>query len=87
MSEKLDKLRASLEKEKERRIKINNRIESLERRIQEAEAAKVNEMVRTAKVTHAGTACRPAAAVGCHHPEPGCAVCRRCNFREGGRCR
>lgn len=25
MSEKLDKLRASLEKEKERRIKINNR--------------------------------------------------------------
>ena len=39
MSEKLDKLRASLEKEKERRIKINNRIESLERRIQEAEAA------------------------------------------------
>ena len=43
MSEKLDKLRASLEKEKERRIKINNRIESLERRIQEAEAAKVNE--------------------------------------------
>ena len=41
MSEKLDKLRASLEKEKERRIRINNRIESLERRIQEAEAAKV----------------------------------------------
>ena len=41
MSEKLDKLRASLEKEKERRIKINNRIESLERRIQEAEAAEV----------------------------------------------
>ena len=51
MSEKLDKLRASLEKEKERRIKINNRIESLERRIQEVEAAEVNEMVRTAKVT------------------------------------
>mgnify|MGYP000801859320 CR=1 FL=1 len=51
MSEKIDKLRASLEKEKERRIKINNRIESLERRIQEAEAAEVNEMVRTAKVT------------------------------------
>ena len=41
MSEKLDKLRASLEKERERRIKINTRIESLERRIQEAEAAKV----------------------------------------------
>ena len=53
MSEKLDKLRASLEKEKERRIKLNNRIEILERRIQEAEAAEVNvnEMVRTAKVT------------------------------------
>ena len=47
MSEKLDKLRASLEKERERRIKINTRIESLERRIQEAEAAEVNEMVRT----------------------------------------
>mgnify|MGYP002953945032 CR=1 FL=1 len=29
---------------------------------------------------HAGTACRPAAAVGCHHPEPGCTVCRGCNF-------
>ena len=51
MSEKLDKLRASLEKERERRTKINTRIESLERRIQEAEAAEVNEMVRTAKVT------------------------------------
>ncbi len=35
MSEKLEKLRAMLEKEKERRIKLNNRIEILERRIQE----------------------------------------------------
>ena len=43
MSEKLEKLRAMLEKEKERRIKLNNRIEILERRIQEAEAAEVNE--------------------------------------------
>ena len=34
MSEKLDKLRASLEKERERRIKINTRIESLERQLQ-----------------------------------------------------
>ena len=51
MIEKLEKLRAMLEKEKERRIKLNNRIEFLERRIQEAEAAEVNEMVRTAKVT------------------------------------
>ena len=51
MSEKLDKLRATLEKEKERRIKINNSIASLERRIQEMEAAEVNEVVRTAKVT------------------------------------
>ena len=33
MSEKLEKLRAMLEKEKERRIKLNNRIEILERRI------------------------------------------------------
>ena len=38
MSEKLEKLRAMLEKEKERRI-------------QEAEAAEVNEMVRSAKVS------------------------------------
>ena len=51
MSEKLDKLRASLEKEKERRIKINNRIESLERRIQEAEAAEVNEMVQIGRAS------------------------------------
>ena len=32
MSEKSDKLRAMLEKEKERRIKLNNRIEILEDR-------------------------------------------------------
>lgn len=51
MSEKLEKLRAMLEKEKKRRIKLNNRIEILERRIQEAEAAEVNEMVRSAKVS------------------------------------
>ena len=51
MSEKLEKLRAMLEKEKERRLKLNNRIEILERRIQEAEAAEVNEMVRSAKVS------------------------------------
>ena len=51
MSEKLDKLRAMLKKEQERRIKLNNRIAVLERRIQEAEAAEVNEMVRSAKVS------------------------------------
>ena len=51
MSEKSDKLRAMLAKEKERRIKLNNRIESLERRLQEADSADVNEVVRTAKVT------------------------------------
>ena len=39
MSEKSDKLRAMLEKEKERRIKLNNRIEILERRIQEEDSA------------------------------------------------
>ena len=37
--------------DKERRIKLNNRIEILERRIQEEDSAEVNEMVRTAKVT------------------------------------
>ena len=46
MIEKLEKLHAMLEKEKERRIKLNNRIEILE-----AEAAEVNEMVRSAKVS------------------------------------
>ena len=51
MSEKLDKLRATLKKEQERRIKLNNRIEILERRIQEEEAAEVSNMVRTANVT------------------------------------
>ena len=42
MSEKSDKLRAMLEKEKERRIKLNNRIEILERRIQESATATPN---------------------------------------------
>ena len=51
MSEKLDKLRAMLKKEQERRIKLNNRIAVLERRIQEEEAAEVSSMVRTANVT------------------------------------
>ena len=51
MSEKSDKLRAMLEKEKERRIKLNNRIALLEQRIQEEDAAEVNEMVRVAKLT------------------------------------
>ena len=51
MSEKSDKLRAMLEKERERRIKLNNRIAVLERRIQEEEAAEVSSMVRTANVT------------------------------------
>ena len=44
MSEKLDKLRATLKKEQERRIKLNNRIAVLERRIQEEEAAEVSSM-------------------------------------------
>jgi len=35
-------------KEKERRIKLNNRIEILERRIQEEDSAEVNEMVTPA---------------------------------------
>lgn len=51
MSEKSDKLRAMLEKEKERRIKLNNRIALLEQRIQEEDSAEVNEMVRVAKLT------------------------------------
>ena len=62
MSEKSDKLRAMLEKEKERRIKLNNRIEILERRIQEEDSAEVNEMVRTAKVTPP--------CCGSRHPPP-----------------
>ena len=51
MSEKLDKLRETLKKEQERRIKLNNRIAILERRIQEESAAEVADMVRTANVT------------------------------------
>ena len=51
MSEKSDKLRAMLKKEQERRIRLNNRIAVLERRIQEEEAAEVSNMVRTANVT------------------------------------
>ena len=43
MSEKLDKLRATLKKEQERRIKLNNRIAVLERRIQEEEAVKIRK--------------------------------------------
>ena len=83
MSEKSDKLRAMLAKEKERRIKLNNRIEILERRIQEEDSAEVNEMVRTAKVTPEQLAAllRQSATAT---PEPGCAVCRGSNFREGG---
>ena len=42
MSEKSDKLRAMLEKEKERRIKLNNRIEILERRIHHIQKVRNN---------------------------------------------
>ena len=51
MGERLEKLKAMLKKEQERRIKLNNRIAILERRIQEESAAEVADMVRTAKVT------------------------------------
>ena len=51
MGERLERLKVMLKKEQERRIKLNNRIEILERRIQEEDSAQVNEMVRTAKVT------------------------------------
>ena len=51
MGERLERLKVMLKKEQERRIKLNNRIAILERRIQEEDSAEVNEMVRTAKVT------------------------------------
>ena len=51
MGERLEKLKAMLKKEQERRIKLNNRIAILERRIQEEAAAEVAAMVRTANVT------------------------------------
>ena len=51
MGERLEKLKAMLKKEQERRIKLNNRIAILERRIQEVSAAEVADMVRTANVT------------------------------------
>ena len=78
MSEKSDKLRAMLEKEKERRIKLNNRIEILERRIQEEDCRGQRDGADCKG--HAGTARRPAAAVGHHYPEPSCAVRCGCNF-------
>ena len=78
MSEKSDKLRAMLEKEKERRIKLNNRIEILERRIQEEDCRGQRDGADCKG--HAGTACCPAAAVCHHYPDPGCAVRRGCNF-------
>ena len=80
MSEKSDKLRAMLKKEKERRIKLNNRIEILERRIQEEDSAEVNEMVRTAKVTPEQLAAllRQSATA----PRTRLRVCRGCNFER-----
>ena len=51
MGERLEKLKAMLKKEQERRIKLNNRIAILERRIQEESAAEVADMGRTANVT------------------------------------
>ena len=51
MGERLEKLKVMLKKEQERRIKLNNRIAILERRIQEESAAEVADMVRTANVT------------------------------------
>ena len=76
MSEKLDKLRASLEKEKERRIKINNRIESLEP--DSGSGSRRSERDGSDGKGHAGTAGCAAAAVYKHYPEPGCAVRSRC---------
>ncbi len=68
-----------LKKEQERRIKLNNRIAILERRIQEESAAEVNDMVRTAKVTPEQLAVllRQSATI---HPDPGCAVRSRVEF-------
>ena len=85
MSEKLEKLRAMLEKEKERRIKLNNRIEILERGFRSR--SRRSERNGAQCKGQPGTACRPAAAVGHRYPEPGCAVRCGCNFREGGQCR
>ena len=51
MSEKLDRMKATLATAKERRIQLNNRIEYLERNISELEKIELSEMVRTANVT------------------------------------
>lgn len=51
MSEKLDRMKATLATAKERRIQLNNRIEYLERNISELEKIELAEMVRTANVT------------------------------------
>ena len=64
MSEKSDKLRAMLEKEKERRIKLNNRIEILERRIQEEDSAESSgSAVPKRHAAHPGSR-------GTSHPRP-----------------
>jgi len=51
MSDKLEKLHLDLEKARQRRAQLNRRIDLLERRVQEAEAMQINDMVRNAKVT------------------------------------
>ena len=75
---KSDKLRAMLEKEKERRIKLNNRIEILERRIQEEDSAESTRwcgLQRSHRNSIAALLRQSATAT-----RPGCAVCRGCNF-------
>ena len=62
MSEKLDKLRATLKKEQERRIKLNNRIAVLERRIQMEGITEVRPNVSTQP--EFGTALAEAKAAG-----------------------
>lgn len=62
MSEKLDKLRTTLKKEQERRIKLNNRIAVLERRIQMEGITEVRPNVSTQP--EFGTALAEAKAAG-----------------------
>ena len=73
MGERLEKLKAMLKKEQERRIKLNNRIAILEL----AHSGGIGGRscrYGAHRQCDPGTACDPAAAGGNYAPDPGCAV-------------
>jgi len=75
MSEKLDKLRASLEKGTAHQDQQSHRKSGA---ADSGGRSRRGQRDGSDGKGHAGTACRPAAAVCNFHPEPGCAVRSRC---------